>query len=68
VRRAIVGGGREDFAQVLGAIQVTRALDYARAVAQREVGLAAHAIEALPPSEHRESLLELAAFAVSRRG
>jgi octaprenyl-diphosphate synthase len=67
VRRAIVGGGREDFAQVLGAIQVTRALDYARAVAQREVELAAHAIEALPPSEHRESLLELAAFAVSRR-
>ncbi len=67
VRRAIVEGGREDFAPVLAAIQATRALDYARAAAQREAAQAARAIAALPPSEHKESLLELADFAVSRR-
>jgi octaprenyl-diphosphate synthase len=67
VRRAIVEGGREDFAPVMEAIQATRALDYARAAAQREVEQAMRAIAALPPSAHGESLLELAAFAVSRR-
>ncbi|MGH8707517.1 MAG: polyprenyl synthetase family protein [Burkholderiales bacterium] len=67
VRRAIVEGGREDFAPVLEAIHATRALDYARAAARREVEQATRAIAALSPSEHRESLLELADFAVSRR-
>ena len=36
VRRAIVEGGRDDFAQVLEAVRATGALDYARAVATRE--------------------------------
>ncbi len=67
VRRAIVEGGREDFAPVLAALRATRALDYARAAAQREAEMAARAIAALPASEHKESLLELADFAVSRR-
>jgi len=36
VRRAILEGGREDFAPVLDAIKSTGALDYARAAAARE--------------------------------
>ena len=68
VQRAIREGGREEFALVLAAIQSTRALDYARNAARREADAASRAIEALAPSAHRESLLELAAFAVSRRG
>jgi octaprenyl-diphosphate synthase len=67
VRHAIIEGGRDDFAPVLAAIRASAALEYARAAAKREAEVAARSIAALPPSAHRESLLELAAFAVSRR-
>lgn len=67
VRCAIVEGGREDFALVLEAIRATDALEYARAAARREAEVAARSIGALPPSVHRDSLLELAAFSVTRR-
>ena len=66
VRRAIVDGGREDFGAVLGAIRACGALDYARAAAQREAQAAAQAIDALPASEFKRSLLELASFSVTR--
>ncbi len=67
VRRAIVEGGRADFPAVLAAIAATRALEYARGVAAREAEAARRAIAALPPSEHKDSLLELATFSVTRR-
>jgi octaprenyl-diphosphate synthase len=67
VRHAIADGGREAFAPVLAAIKSTHALEYARSVAQRETSMAARAIAALPSSACRDSLLELSAFAVSRR-
>jgi octaprenyl-diphosphate synthase len=66
VRRAIVDGGRADFAAVLGAIRGSGALDYAREAAGREVEAAQHAIEPLPGSEFKRSLLELASFSVTR--
>jgi octaprenyl-diphosphate synthase len=68
VRRAILEGGREDFAPVLDAIKSTGALDYAQAAAAREAETAAQAIAGLPASACRDSLLELAAFSVTRRG
>jgi octaprenyl-diphosphate synthase len=67
VRHAIIEGGRDAFAAVSAAIQATRALEYARAAAQREAETAACSIAALPASACRDSLLELSAFAVSRR-
>ena len=67
VRRSIVAGGREDFARVLEAVRATGALDYARAVAEREAGAARGALDPLPASKHKESLLELASFSVTRR-
>jgi octaprenyl-diphosphate synthase len=67
VRRAIVDGGREGFAPVLAAIRSSGALDYARAAARREAAVAARAISDLAPSAYRDSLLELAAFSVTRR-
>jgi octaprenyl-diphosphate synthase len=67
VRRAIVDGGREDFARVLGAVRATGALDYARDVAVREAEAAKRALAALPASEYKESLLELASFSVVRQ-
>jgi octaprenyl-diphosphate synthase len=67
VKRAILDGGREDFAAVLGAIQSCGALDYAREAAKREAQSAARAIEALGPSDFKRSLLELASFSVTRK-
>jgi octaprenyl-diphosphate synthase len=67
VRRAITEGGREDFEAVLKAIQHCGALDYARQVAIREAQLAARALDPLPPSAYRDSLLKLASFSVTRR-
>jgi octaprenyl-diphosphate synthase len=67
VRSAIVEGGRDRFPGVLDAIRASGALDYARGVAQREAGLARRAIDALPHSKYKDSLLELAAFSVTRR-
>jgi len=66
VRRAIVEGGRDHFAAVLEAIRCTGALDYARAAATSEAEIAQLALRALAPSASRESLLELAAFSVTR--
>src|SRR5436190_13041059 len=60
VRRAIVDGGREDFAAVLGAIRSCGALEYAREAARREAEVAIEALVPLPASEFKRSLLELA--------
>jgi octaprenyl-diphosphate synthase len=67
VRRAIVEGGRDDFAAVLDAIRGCGALEYARAAAAREAELAARALAPLPASIFKDSLLELASFSVTRR-
>ena len=67
VRCAIVEGGREDFGAVLRAIRACGSLDYARAVAGREVEAAVAALAPLPESEFKRSLLELASFSVVRQ-
>jgi octaprenyl-diphosphate synthase len=66
VRRAIVAGGREDFAAVLAAIRACGSLEYARAAAERECAAATAALAPLPESEFKRSLLELASFSVAR--
>ncbi|MDX1373969.1 MAG: polyprenyl synthetase family protein [Burkholderiales bacterium] len=67
VRRAIVEGSRDDFLEVLQAIRDSGALEAARDVARREADLACGALEAVPASDAKDSLLELAAFSVTRR-
>jgi len=66
VRQVILNGGREDFGDVLAAIRASGSLDYARAAARREADAASAAIAALPESEFKRSLLELASFSVVR--
>jgi octaprenyl-diphosphate synthase len=66
IRAAIEHGGLEEFQPVLIAIQGTGALDYARRKADQESALAVAALDALPNSPARDSLIQLAAFAVSR--
>lgn len=66
VRKAIEEGGLEDLQQVMQAIRETGALDYVRQQARREADIACAAISHLPPSNYKESLLQLSDFAVSR--
>jgi octaprenyl-diphosphate synthase len=66
VRAAIERGGLEEFRPVLAAIEGTGALDYARRHADQEAKRAIAALDALPNSASRDSLIQLAAFAVSR--
>ena len=67
VRRAILDGGRAGFAPVLAVIRASGALEYAHAAARREAEIAARALDGLPESAWRDSLLELASFSVTRR-
>jgi octaprenyl-diphosphate synthase len=66
VRRAIVEGGREDFARVLAVVRQSGALAYAREAALREAEAARAALAPLAASKHKDSLLELASFSVVR--
>src|SRR5580765_3586319 len=67
VRNALVRGGLGDFEPVLNAMREAGALDYTRAQAEVSAGEARNAITMLPDSKYRDSLLELAAFAVTRK-
>ena len=67
VRNAILQGGRAQFETVMQAIRETDALQYTREKAQSEVSTACLGIERLKESPYRESLLELAQFAITRR-
>jgi octaprenyl-diphosphate synthase len=66
VRQAIETGGREDFASVLAAIRATDALAATRRQAEVEAAKAAADLSALPHSRYKDSLLQLARFAVTR--
>jgi octaprenyl-diphosphate synthase len=67
IRRAIEAGGRDDLPAVLAAVQATGALAFTRRQAELEVDSARAALAPLPPSQYKDSLLEFAAFSVSRR-
>jgi len=66
VRKAIENGGRADFVEVLAAIHATGALEHATKQAKAEADLAMAAIDSLPASTYKNSLLELCLFAVAR--
>jgi octaprenyl-diphosphate synthase len=66
IRAAIERGGLSEFQPVVAAIQDTGALDYSRRRAEAESKRAVAALQALPPSTYHDSLIQLAAFAVSR--
>ena len=66
IRAAIESGGSGEFGPVLEIMRETGALDYAQDLAQAESRMACDAIADLPRSTFKESLLQLADFAVSR--
>ncbi len=66
VRHAIENGGRAEFSAVMEAIRETDAIAYARSRACEESNIACEGIERLAPSQFRDSLMQLARFAVDR--
>jgi octaprenyl-diphosphate synthase len=68
VRRAIENedGGRDDLPEVLAAIRATGALEYAKQKAKARLSCAAEALDLVPASQYKDSLLELCLFAVAR--
>lgn len=66
VRKAIENGGRNDFPAVLAAVRRTGALEASLEFARREACAATAALTNLPPSQYKDCLVELSAFAVER--
>jgi octaprenyl-diphosphate synthase len=66
ISKAIEEGGLGELEQVIVAIQRSGALDYTRRQAEAEARAASTALTALPNSKYRDSLLQLADFAVTR--
>ena len=66
VRRAVESGGGTELEAVLAAIRRSGALDYARGQAEAEAEAACAALSVIPPTPYRDSLLQLASFAVTR--
>jgi len=66
VSDAIRDGGTDRFDEIHAAIQRHDALGYTRELAEREAARARDAIGGLPASQHRDALLYLASYSVSR--
>jgi len=66
VRNAVATGGLEELDGVLAAIQRSGALEYARRQAEAEAQAARSALDLVPSSRYRDSLIQLASFAVTR--
>jgi len=66
VRTCIENGDEQHFDQILAAITSSGALDYTRQEAQKAARRAADAVQSLPDSKYKNSLLELSTFAVDR--
>lgn len=66
IRKAIEEGDSSNFQKILEIVQRTGALDHARQQAEAESVLAQAALSSIPSSQHKDALLELSAFAVTR--
>ncbi|MEO0617575.1 MAG: polyprenyl synthetase family protein [Pseudomonadota bacterium] len=67
IRGAIESGGIDRLPEIVATIESTGALEYTRARAQEAADAATVAIGDLPPSVHRDALIALAEFSVTRR-
>jgi octaprenyl-diphosphate synthase len=66
VRRAVASGGLSELEGVLAAIRSSGALEYTRRQAEAEAEAARNALAAIPATQYRDSLIQLASFAVTR--
>jgi octaprenyl-diphosphate synthase len=68
IRTAISGGGTENIQAILDALAATGAIEATMTMAQTEAETASQAIQSLPASDARDSLVALTALAVTRSG
>ncbi len=66
VRDTVIDSSHADLAGIQAAIDTSGALDYTRALAEREATAARAVAERLPESSYKRSLLELCSFAIHR--
>jgi len=66
IRRSIATGGTEHLEQVIQIVNESGALDYYRQRATEETEIAIDALQALPDSEYRQALINLAKLALHR--
>ena len=66
VRRAVSTEGLAELEGVLAAIRSSGALEYTQRQAQAEADAARDALSEIPASQYRDSLIQLASFAVTR--
>ena len=66
IRNAIEQGGLERMDEIISAVRSCGALDYTAQKAQEQVSKAINCLTALPESEHRAAMEDLARFAVAR--
>jgi octaprenyl-diphosphate synthase len=66
IKKAIEEGGLSELQHVIAAIRRSGALDYTRRQAEAEADAARMALAIVPNSKYRDSLLQLAHFAVTR--
>ena len=67
IRGAIEAGGLEKMDEIHDVIESTGALQYTAARAQEAADVAINAISGIPESEHKQAMIAIAEFAVSRR-
>jgi octaprenyl-diphosphate synthase len=66
IRNAIKNGGLDELPAVLAAVKTTDALNYVRDLAANEARLGCEAIAHFPDSANKQTLIDLAEFAVKR--
>jgi len=66
VRRAIEEGHTEHFDEIMAAVVSTGAIEFTRMRAAQEAAAGRNALQALPDSEYRQALVEIAELSVSR--
>ncbi len=66
IQRCIEESDESYFSQVFNAVRKSEALNYTREMARNEAEAAVKAIQGLPDSKYRQSLIELCAFSVQR--
>ena len=67
IRNAILEGGLEHLAEIQQVIEATGALDYTEMKARQAADMAIQDLDAIQDSEYKQSLIEIAGFAVHRR-
>ena len=67
IRNAILEGGLEHLAEIQQVIEATGALDYTEMKARQAADMAIQDLNAIQDSEYKQSLIEIAGFAVRRR-